>query len=268
MKKMKAIWLNDIHFEFLGKQEIRSFIRSLAGINADAVLIGGDIGQAPTVSTYLSRLEDALAVPIYFVLGNHDYYHGSIAEVRSAIGDLVRRSSDLHWLTENNAVLLTPNTCLVGHDGWGDGRLGDYEHSLVQLNDFRLISELTGLSRSALLGRLNQLGDEAAAHIGSVLSGALQPAEHVVVLTHVPPFKEASWYNGQHCERDWLPFFSCQAVGDVLAGAMRNHPHKRMTVLCGHTHGGGSSEILPNLVTYTGPAEYGRPAIQKVFEWD
>ena len=165
-------------------------------------------------------------------------------------------------------MLLTPNTCLVGHDGWGDGRLGDYEHSLVQLNDFRLISELTGLSRSALLGRLNQLGDEAAAHIGSVLSGALQPAEHVVVLTHVPPFKEASWYNGQHCERDWLPFFSCQAVGDVLAGAMRNHPHKRMTVLCGHTHGGGSSEILPNLVTYTGPAEYGRPAIQKVFEWD
>ena len=31
---------------------------------------------------------------------------------------------------------------LVGHDGWADARLGDYERSQVQLNDFVLIEEL------------------------------------------------------------------------------------------------------------------------------
>lgn len=266
--KMKAIWLNDIHLEFLGNPEIESFVRSLADYKADGVLIAGDIAQAHTVSTYLSRLQHALAVPIYFVLGNHDFYHGSIAGVRSAITDLVHQSSNLHWLSESGAVLLTTTMCLVGHDGWGDGRLGDFEHSHVQLNDFRLIAELAGLCRAGLLQRLTQLGDEAAEHFKSVLPDALQSAEHVVVLTHVPPFKEASWFDGRYCDPDWLPFFSCKAVGDVLAEAMRNHPDKRMTVLCGHTHGGGRSEILPNLVTFTGPAEYGRPAIQKVFEWD
>jgi predicted phosphohydrolase len=265
---MKAIWLNDIHLEFLGKREIESFIRSLGGAKADGLLIAGDIGQAHTVCTYLSLLQDALAVPIYFVLGNHDFYHGSIAKVRSAVRDLVHRSSNLHWLSESGVGPLTPTTFLVGHDGWGDGRLGDFEHSHVQLNDFPLIAELAGLSRAGLLQRLTRLGDEAAEHFQSVLPGALKSAEHVVVLTHVPPFKEASWYDGRHCEPDWLPFFSCKAVDDVLAEAMRNHPEKRMTVLCGHTHGGGRSEILPNLVTFTGPAEYGRPAIQGVFEWD
>jgi predicted MPP superfamily phosphohydrolase len=266
--KMKALWLNDIHLEFLGNREIESFVRSLAATKPDGVLIAGDIGQAHTVCTYLSHLQDALAVPIYFVLGNHDFYHGSIARVRSAISDLVHRFPSLHWLSESSAMPLTPSTSLVGHDGWGDGRLGDYEHSRVQLNDFRLIAELTGLGRGGLLQRLNHLGDEAAEHFKSVFPDALRSAEHVVVLTHVPPFKEASWYNGRYCEPDWLPFFSCKAMGDVLAEAMRNHPDKRMTVLCGHTHGGGRSEILPNLVTFTGPAEYGRPAIQKVFEWD
>lgn len=31
---------------------------------------------------------------------------------------------------------------------------------------------------------------------------------------------------------------------------------------------GGYSAILPNLRTFTGPASYGRPVIQKVFEWE
>src|SRR4030042_726772 len=103
--KMKAIWLNDIHLEFLGNPEIESFVRSLADNKADGVLIAGDIAQAHTVSTYLSRLQHALAVPIYFVLGNHDFYHGSIAGVRSAITALVHRSSNLHWLSETGTAL-------------------------------------------------------------------------------------------------------------------------------------------------------------------
>ena len=88
-----------------------------------------------------------------------------------------------------------------------------------------------------------------------------------VVLTHVPPFREAAWYEGRPSDSQWLPFFSCKAVGDVLLEAIQDLPCKRMTVLCGHIHGGGRSAILPNLATWTGPARYGRPAIQEIFEW-
>ncbi|MDP6129579.1 MAG: hypothetical protein QGH77_08240, partial [Planctomycetota bacterium] len=59
---------------------------------------------------------------------------------------------------------LTPEIGLVGHGGWGDGRLGSYYSSTVRLNDFKLIEELKGRSRDELLFRLTQLGDEAAAH--------------------------------------------------------------------------------------------------------
>jgi predicted MPP superfamily phosphohydrolase len=265
---MRAIWLNDIHLEFLDLRQIRRFLDKLSAQPADCILIAGDIAQAPSVADSLLMMESAVPCPIYFVLGNHDFYHGSIRAVRSSISALVGKSSRLRWLNRSGVTRLTEKTVLIGHDGWGDGRLGDFRHSSVILNDFLLIKELAGLNREDLRQQLQSLGDEAAHHFLATVPQALAVAEHVVVLTHVPPFLEASWYDGRYCAPDWLPFFACRAAGDVLKEAMKANPTKRMTVLCGHTHGGGSSKILPNLTAHTGPAEYGRPVIQRIFEWE
>lgn len=264
---MKAAWLTDVHLEFLDAAGVARFARVVRDAAPDVVLISGDIGQARSVAAYLEELGQVVAKPIYFVLGNHDFYHGSIADVRARVRSLCARSNGLHWLNDAGVVRLTPSTCLVGHDGWGDGRLGDFRGSGVYLNDFLLIGELTGLGREELLASLNRLGDEAAEHFRRVLPEALDAAGHVVVLTHVPPFVESSWHEGRPSDPDWLPFFSCKAVGDVLHEFMSEYPTRRMTVLCGHTHGGGIAQVLPNLVTVTGSAEYGSPVVQEVFDW-
>jgi hypothetical protein len=54
-------------------------------------------------------------------------------------------------------------------------------------------------------------------------------------------------------------------VGDVLVESMTAAPNRKMTVLCGHTHGGGEAQIMPNLRVQTGGARYGQPAVQEVF---
>jgi predicted phosphohydrolase len=264
---MRLVWLTDIHLDFVQEPEFQSLLDDVRSHDPAGVLIGGDIAQAPTVCTYLARFESALSCPVYFVLGNHDYYRGSIASVRAAVAELTDRSERLCWLNTAGAVRLTDTTCLVGHDGWGDARLGDFEGSGVLLNDFLLIEELTGLPRQRLREELQRLGDETAAHFRSVLPEALRTSEHVVVLTHVPPFREAAWHQGRPSDDDFLPFFACKAAGDVLRDAMLRHPAKGMTVLCGHTHGGGTSEILANLICHTAAADYGRPAVQGVFGW-
>ncbi len=77
------------------------------------------------------------------------------------------------------------------------------------------------------------------------------------------------------CEPVRLNAATCQVGHDGWEGCasrgqpitMRRHPHKRMTVLCDHMHGGGRSQILPNPVTLTGSARYGHPAVQEIFEW-
>ena len=160
-------------------------------------------------------------------------------------------------------VLNTP-----GHDGWGDGRLGDYFGSTVMLNDWGLIEEFGGFheNRDERLVKLHALGDEAASHFRMVLPDALSRFKHVIVLTHVPPFREACWHDGHLSDDNWLPHFTCNAGGDALLEAMTSAPDRKMTVLCGHTHGGGAAQILPNLGVLTGSAKYGAPAIQQILE--
>ena len=88
----------------------------------------------------------------------------------------------------------------------------------------------------------------------------------MIVATHVPPFREAAWYQGRPSADDYLPFFSCKAVGDVLLDVAQSHPKCDMLVLCGHTHGSGELQVLENLRVVTGAAEYGRPEIQRVID--
>jgi hypothetical protein len=174
-------------------------------------------------------------------------------------------SSYLRWLPASGPIELAPGTGLVGHDGWADGRLGDYRRSPVLLNDYRLIDDFIGLDPLRRLALLNQLGDEAAEYFQRTLPEALGRWKRLIVLTHVPPFAEAAWHMGRRSDDNWLPHFSCRAVGDVLLETARSHTDCDIRVLCGHTHSGGEVDILPNLRITTGSARYGEPGIQA--EW-
>ena len=196
-------------------------------------------------------------------LGNHDFYHGSIATVRNEVADVASRSQHLVYLTRAGVVEITPTTCLVGHDGWSDGRLGDFFGSTIQLNDYILIDELKGLDRSDLLARLNALGDEAAEHLRRTLADAMASYSQIVVVTHVPPFREACWHRRRVSDDDGLPHFSCKATGEAIHEAARAWPDRMITVLCGHTHGSGEVQILDNLAVITAEAEYGSPIVQR-----
>jgi hypothetical protein len=86
----------------------------------------------------------------------------------------------------------------------------------------------------------------------------------VIVLTHVPPFREACWRRGWISDDDWLPHFACRAFGEVLGEAMAAHSDCEMSVLCGHTHSAGEAQVLPNLRVLTSGAESGLPEVQRV----
>ncbi len=262
----RLAWITDAHLNFLKPPAVEAFIASLTTTEADAFLIGGDLGEAPDVAHYLNDLDTQLQRPIYFVLGNHDFYRGSIAGVRDKIEALGAACPHLHWLPRAGMVPLTADTCLIGADGWGDARLGNYARSPVLLNDWLLIEDFQGLDQRQWLAKLRALGDEAADHFRGVLPDALRRFQHVLVLTHVPPFREACWHAGRISDDDWLPHFTCKAAGDVLRDAMTGHPQRAMTVLCGHTHGEGEAQVLPNLRVLTGGAEYGKPRVQRVLE--
>ena len=49
------------------------------------MVITGDIAESDSLGTSLMVMDALVGRPIYFVLGNHDFYHGSVAATRSAV---------------------------------------------------------------------------------------------------------------------------------------------------------------------------------------
>lgn len=264
----RVAWLTDVHLNFLGETARKRFYATVAETGADAILLGGDVSEATDLVEMLEGLADSLSRPIYFVLGNHDFYHSSIREVRTRIDRLTERLPWLVYLSHTGVKELAPQVGLVGHDGWADARLGDYERSLVEMNDNRLIAELAAHGKRERWNVLKSLADEAAAHLDHVLPKALADYEQVIVLTHVPPFREACWHEGRISDDQWLPHFTSKAVGDAILEAAADFPHRQLTVLCGHTHGAGECRPRDNVHVLTGGALYGEPAVQRVFEFE
>ncbi len=262
----RVVWLTDLHLNFLSRAGSDAFLHRLSGVDADAFLLGGDTGEAGSLLDYLRRLDTLADRPVFFVLGNHDFYGGSISSVNAAVTLFVSAAENLTWLNTAGVVRLAEQTALIGHGSWGDARLGNVRSSPVELNDFRHISELQGLSIKQRAKILNALGDEAATCLGQSLLQALESFQRVILLAHVPPFREAAVHEGQPSGDDWLPYFCCHAVGEMLRSTMSRRPDRHLTVLCGHTHGAGRCFVLPNLEVRTGGAEYGRPEIQGVLD--
>lgn len=257
----RVAWVTDPHLDHLTPERVHRFLAELRAARPDALLLGGDIGQATNVELFLRQLAKDSPFHIYFVLGNHDYYYGSFSDVEYRMRHLMHEVRNLHWLPETGVVRLSPRTALVGSGGWADARHGEFMMSPVQLNDYALIEDLSPLNQAALAFRLNELGDRSARELRMVLPDALEHHEHVLVLMHVPPFKEACWHGGKPGNDDWLPHFTCAAAGQALVEAAERYPNRRLTVLCGHTHGEAYTQIRPNLQVKTGGAEYGAPRI-------
>lgn len=264
---MRLIWLTDLHLNFVQPEALADFFREIIEARPDAVVLTGDVGEAHDVVSYLARIGDLLECPLHFVLGNHDFYFGSIAEVRDRVAKLCAERTRMHYLSETGVISLTPHVGLVGHDGWADARLGNYARSYVMMNDYKLIRELAPYGKAERWPLLKALGDEAAAHLAKVLPLALETHEHVFLATHVPPLREACWHQGRISDDEWAPHFTCQATGKVILATMRKFPERQVTVLCGHTHGAGECQPLPNLRVITGEAEYGHPRVCQIFEW-
>jgi 3',5'-cyclic AMP phosphodiesterase CpdA len=263
----RVVWLTDLHFNFVAPGEIDRFLARIEAERPEWVLVGGDIGEAHDVGRYLRRIAVRLSGRIAFVLGNHDFYRGSIADVRGEVAELCQQIPRFVYLNDADVVELASNVGLVGHDGWADARVGDYDRSEVMLNDYLLIEELAFASKADRRALLEKLGDEAAEHVRRVLPLALQRYEHVVLLTHVPPLREACWHDGHISDDEWSPHFTCLAVGNAILEIMPNWPQRQLTVLCGHTHSPGECRPLENVLILTGEARYGSPAVQRVWEF-
>lgn len=122
------------------------------------------------------------------------------------------------------------------------------------------------LGKFKLLEKMQELADIDAKNLQQDLLLAIkQNPKKIIVLTHVPPFKEACMHEGKISDDEWMPYFTSKATGDVLIQIAKENASIEFLVLCGHTHSEANFQALNNLTVRAGSAEYGYPKIQEFF---
>ena len=254
-------WLSDTHLDMVDSSWFDTLCKELQDSDACAIWLTGDIAASADVCDWLVRIHHQVQLPVYFVLGNHDYYGSSFAKVDQAILKMVTEYEGITWMDTQDSVVLDEENTLVGVGGWGDARSGDFHNTPIRINDHRLIQDLSNIPRQEVYNRLLERGTMMANRLSKQLSTCVD-SQNIWVLTHVPPFEEACWYQGKAGNPHWTADFVCVAVGEVLERFAQENPDKNIQVLCGHGHNRGIVRKQKNLLVYTAAAEYRKPRVE------
>lgn len=273
---MKITLCSDIHLNFLLQEEVKKFCSNLCAVaktnKSDYVFICGDISEAPQVSKHLQVLlshfqTNLPGCKVRFVLGNHDFYRGSITGVRSSVQELFPENylhtSPIAEKTDNSETLI------VGADGWYDGLYGDwFSDQTVRMADYDYIEELKiCFWQKELNARLIEEAEKSALLVKTKVMGSVIPEQtkKVIIVTHTPPFIQNSVHapKGKGSEvpsnKFWLPNFSSKTMGDTLLELANLYPSINFTCFCGHSHGSATYSPTSNLVCHTLYSDYGMP---------
>lgn len=277
----KFAWCTDIHLDHLHDDaSLISFAEGLVATDPASILITGDISTAKNLVYHLSAIERVVQRPVFFVLGNHDYWGGDIDTVRKEMKDVCNMSQFLKYLPLSPYTPVSPTTAIVGHDGWYDAYYGDADKSQFVMNDWALIRDYVQFSGGGQFMNINRgvadkagvisfsrkLAKQGVDHIAAGIKAAVRSYKNIVVLTHYPPFAETHMYQGKIGDVNSQPWYTSRQMGDMLLAAAKAYPNVHFNVLAGHTHGRYDGRILPNLEVHVADAAYGSPGLSGLID--
>lgn len=264
---MNLVWVTDPHLNFQnqwgGPYGFGQWLAKNDG-KANGCIITGDIAEGHNIRRIMQRFIAGYGKPTYFVFGNHDYYESSWAAVHKDAEKWAK--GHLHWLRKEGVIDLGEGVAICGNEGWYDGRAGhDPIKPRIIMHDWRAIKELRGKSDFDRKVLIADTARHWAKEAEMQLRAACEKFRYVVFATHVPPFPEATWHEGEVSNNDWLPWMCNVTLGDTLIEVAYDFPDTKILTLCGHTHSRGQVKMAPNLLVMTGQSDYRYPQISREF---
>lgn len=177
---MKIQFCSDLHLEF---PDNRRFLKTHPiQVRGDILLLAGDIvplGQINRHADFFNYLSDSFQA-IYWVPGNHEYYHYDIADKSGALNEKIRTNIFL----VNNVTINYQDIRFIFSTLWS--KISNLNQWTIQksLSDFQVIK----LNRKSFLpAHYNRLHEESLVFLKEELSG-VEHAKRIVVTHHVPTF--------------------------------------------------------------------------------
>lgn len=262
---MKFAWITDIHLNMVGDLGAKAFLDSVRNHDSDIVFCTGDIAEGSCLQHYLTMMDEIVQKPIFFVLGNHDFWDSSVDHVHNTYTQFLNTKTFLKWMPKQGVVRIADKVAVIGHECWYDCGYGNWENSGFVMADWKYQGDYRGCkTKQDIVDRSRKLAMTGVTYLAKQLGDAVKDHDKVIILTHFPPFAETHVYQNQPGNIFAQPFFTNRLLGEMLLQACKTFPNKQFVVLAGHTHGRVSKQILPNLVVHVGGAEYQYPKIQEL----
>src|SRR5919198_2548821 len=208
-KPIRVAAAGDIHCDQASREELEHAFRAVDG-EVDLILLAGDLTTygEPEQAALLAEICRPLRVPVYAVLGNHDWHCNQVPEIVALLSGAGVRVLDRSWAIEE------VDGCSVGIVGL-KGFVGGFPDS--QLPDF---------------GEplLRQVYAETTADVEALDAGleAVEGSDYRIVLLHYSP--TVTTLEGE--PRGIWAFLGSDRLAVPIA------EHRPDVVLHGHTHAG------------------------------
>lgn len=251
------IWLTDLHFNFIPSFKSEDFLYLLQHKKPEGIIISGDIAANNRTFYYLNLIKSYVNAPIYFVLGNHDFYGSSFEDMKKNASNL---GEGFHYLTNEDVLELNPMVGLVGDDGWYDARWRDPITNIVFLADFLRINNFFFLSQQEKLALCREMALVSVQNVRKKLSKAFKKYDKVYFVTHFPPWPD----NSSIFSTFWRPYNSSKIMADMLLDLMKDLNNKDLIILSGHNHKYRDERITSNIRLKTGGVRVLFPKIHEV----
>lgn len=256
-----CLWLTDLHVDRLSTVQYQALLDKIYTAGAEQIWLTGDIGDPPFNWQFLDILLKRLKVPIYFVLGNHDYYRRSIDDIRTQAWQLTRKFANAYYLTMTNPIVWE-DKMLTGVDAWANT-------NNIELNartwDAEAIENWMALSLTELQQAMNAQAQADAKHLRLQCErGITKRTRNVYLLTHVPPLHAAQSKEAKPLQYENSVFYS-NALTDVLMDLQKDYPKTTFYIYSGHVHKTFQYQISENMYGYVMDAY--RPEQNQTLSW-
>ncbi|GGI89055.1 metallophosphoesterase family protein [Legionella impletisoli] len=241
---MRTLWLTDLHVNRLDEEHYTDLFNRIQASEADGIWITGDIGDPPLNWIFLEDLFCKFTKPIYFVLGNHDYYGLKVDEARQKARNLSYAYPNAHYLT-SEAGFVFKEYFITGIGCWGNtGNIPLRENTW----DSDAIYDLLRLNLEQLKTKVNQLGEQdASILLQKCAAGITKTIKTLVIFTHVPPIEAMQGRNPVRALEENRTVYYSFALSNALKQLLETYPEIDIRVYSGHLHQAQAYQITDRL---------------------
>jgi len=246
--KSKYLWFTDLHLNRVSPIKKVLFINHIIKEKPKAIFLTGDISNGMILYYDLYLLARFIKCPIYFILGNHDYWNSSIEKTHNKVKLLCDKFPNLIWLSEQDFIELNEDVAVIGDEGWFDGRNGNTDYLKLTVDQYFIEDFRHYKSMDEKLEHWRKMSFESSLKIKDKLQKALNKGyKTVYILTHFPPWVEATRARGTFLEKFWLPYNTNVKMGQTIEQVMKNRLKSKVIVLCGHIHADTIIHVSSNI---------------------